>query len=108
MPAAATAWMGIRWAIPASDDPRRKVGTNGLPQATRRETNGQQTCHVPACDFTTFHKPLADKFCPECGYPLGENRLGRRLLGLKCTNKACKTNAEKPEKKEPIPLAEAA
>jgi len=60
----------------------------------------------PACDFTTFHKPVADKFCPECGYPLGENRLGRRLLGLKCTNKACPTNAEKGKKGEP--LAEAA
>lgn len=60
----------------------------------------------PACDFTTFHKPVADKFCPECGYPLGENRMGRRLLGMKCTNKACVTNAEAPKKEEA--LAEAA
>ncbi|HEY3265865.1 MAG TPA: type I DNA topoisomerase [Armatimonadota bacterium] len=59
----------------------------------------------PACDFTTFFKPLADKFCPTCGYPLGEDRMGRRLLGLKCTNKACITNAKEAKEKEKEPAA---
>jgi DNA topoisomerase-1 len=52
----------------------------------------------PACTFTTFFKPLPDKFCETCGYNLGEDRMGRRLMGIKCTNKACPTNA-KPEPK---------
>lgn len=52
----------------------------------------------PDCDFTTFFKPLPDKFCDTCGFNLGEDRMGRRLMGIKCTNKACPTNA-KPEPK---------
>ena len=42
----------------------------------------------------------------ECRAPLatdqlqefGENRLGRRLLGYRCTNKQCPTNAEAAKK----------
>jgi len=64
--------------------------------------------NYPVCDFTTFHKPLNDKFCDVCGYPLGEDRMGRRLLGLKCTNKACSTNAKEEEKTEEPELAAAA
>jgi DNA topoisomerase-1 len=65
--------------------------------------------NYPVCDFTTFHKPLNDKFCDVCGYPLGEDRMGRRLLGLKCTNKACSTNAKEEVKAEEEPeLAKAA
>lgn len=56
--------------------------------------------NYPACDFTTFFKPLPDKFCETCGYNLGEDRMGRRLMGIKCTNKACPTNAKAEPKTE--------
>lgn len=66
----------------------------------------------PACDFTTFDKPVADRFCEVCGYNMGENRMGRRLLGLRCTNKQCPTNANqkngKPAEANEEELAEAA
>jgi DNA topoisomerase-1 len=57
--------------------------------------------NYPTCDFITFHKPLPDQFCDVCGYPLGEDRMGRRLLGLKCTNNGCITNAKDAAKEEP-------
>lgn len=47
----------------------------------------------PQCTFTTFDKPIADRPCEACGYPMGENRMGRRLLGYRCTNRECPTNA---------------
>jgi DNA topoisomerase-1 len=56
--------------------------------------------NYPTCDFITFHKPLPDQFCEVCGYPMGEDRMGRRLLGLKCTNNACITNAKDAAKEE--------
>jgi DNA topoisomerase-1 len=67
--------------------------------------------NYPTCDFITFHKPLPDQFCEVCGYPMGEDRMGRRLLGLKCTNNACITNAKDAAKEEPadeLELAKAA
>ncbi|HEY3411519.1 MAG TPA: type I DNA topoisomerase [Armatimonadota bacterium] len=62
----------------------------------------------PECDFTTFYKPLPDKFCDTCGYNLGEDRMGRRLMGIKCTNKACPTNAKPAAKADPEADAEKA
>lgn len=54
--------------------------------------------NYPACDFTTFFKPMPDRTCETCGYPIGQNRLGRRVLGYRCTNRACPTAQEEEAK----------
>jgi DNA topoisomerase I len=54
----------------------------------------------PKCDYVAWSRPLADRRCETCGYPMTENVYRGQNRGLKCTNAECPTNASADGKKK--------
>ncbi len=67
-----------------------KDGGDLLVKRSRRGAVFYGCSNYPACDFTTWHKPL-DRQCPQCHkYPLGEQSFrGKPTGAIKCTNPDC-------------------
>lgn len=49
----------------------------------------------PQCQFVLWDKPTGN-LCPKCGYPLVEKRSGKKVVGIKCSNKTCDYQQEMP------------
>lgn len=80
-----------------------KDGGDIKVRRTRKGAVFYGCANYPACDFTTWNRPIG-RPCPKCGWPLGEQAFRGRLTGvIKCANPDCDFS----ERAAPVPPAAA-
>jgi DNA topoisomerase-1 len=76
-----------------------KCGVGDLAERKARRGNLFWGCtNYPKCDFTSNHKPVAQK-CPECGSPYLVEKTLRSGIFLECPNKKKGAEETAPKKR---------